>query len=285
MRRLASAFLLIAACAKPHPPLSAVHDDLGRAVTVRQNVRRVVTLSPNLTEIVFAIGAGDKIVATDDYSDIPDAAKRLPKVGGMQPSLERIVSARPDLVLAPSSANYGALIAALASNNIPLYVVRTDRVDDIARVMEQLGAMLDAPRARIASRLLIDGLHLQGLHLQRHKRAKAPRILFAAWADPLYVAGHKTYVDDLYAITGAQNAVQVDGWPQYAIESVVASPPDILLHSSRLDVAPVFKNAPELLSRIRVVAIDENKYTRPGPHVVDAAADLNRIIDEWERSH
>src|SRR5437667_461259 len=127
------------------------------------------------------------------------------------------------------------------------------------------------PRGDALSELDGDRFRVEGLHLQRHKRAKAPRILFAAWADPLYVAGHKTYVDDLYAITGAQNAVQVDGWPQYAIESVVASPPDILLHSSRLDVAPVFKNAPELLSHIRVVAIDENKYTRPGPHVVDAA--------------
>src|SRR5438045_9634671 len=85
-------------------------------------IHRVVTLSPNLTEIVFAIGAGDKIVATDDYSDIPDAAKRLPKVGGMQPSLERIVSERPDLVLAPSSANSGAVIASLASNTLPVYV-------------------------------------------------------------------------------------------------------------------------------------------------------------------
>ena len=280
MRRTAVAFLLLFACTKAAPPSSSLRDDLGRAVTVRKNVRRVVTLSPNLTEIVFAIGAGDKIVATDDYSDMPDAAKRLPKVGGMQPSLERIVSARPDLVLAPSSANYVALTAALKANSIPLFVVRTDRLDDIGPVMERLGAMLDAPNARPASRHLGDGLLLQ-----RKKRAKPPRILFAAWADPLYVAGHKTYVDDLYTIAGAQNAVQVDGWPQYAIESVVASPPDILLHSNRLDVTPIFRNAPELQKRIAIIGIDENKYTRPGPHVVDALADLNRIIDEWERSH
>src|SRR5947207_15509191 len=83
-------------------------------------MQRVVTLSPNLTEIVFAIGAGDEVVATDDYSDTPPAAKRLPKVGGLQPSLERIVAARPDLVLAPSIANYASLSAALKSNHIAM---------------------------------------------------------------------------------------------------------------------------------------------------------------------
>src|SRR5438045_4368510 len=91
-------------------------------------IHRVVTLSPNLTEIVFAVGAGDAIVATDDYSDSPPAAKRLPKVGGMQPSLERIVAAKPDLVLAPSSTNYTALGAALKANGIPLEIIRPDRI-------------------------------------------------------------------------------------------------------------------------------------------------------------
>src|SRR6185436_1906253 len=91
-------FALLLSCSRPAPPHHATH--------------RLVTLSPNLTEIVFAIGAGDSVVATDDNSDSPPAVKRLPKVGGIQPSLERIVAAKPDLVLAPSSANYTAISSA-----------------------------------------------------------------------------------------------------------------------------------------------------------------------------
>src|SRR5947207_12864143 len=137
-------FLVFTFCTNPPSPAHPIH--------------RVVTLSPNLTEIVFAIGAGDRVVATDDYSDSPPAAKRLPKVGGIAPSLERIVAAKPDLVLAPSSTNYSALSAALASNHIPIEIIRTDRIADIAPVMERLGAKLGAPRASDAARAVRDGL-------------------------------------------------------------------------------------------------------------------------------
>jgi ABC-type hemin transport system substrate-binding protein len=265
LRSLAASVFLFIACA----PGSTPH-----------TTHRVVTLSPNLTEIVFAIGAGDHLVATDDFSDSPPAAKRLPKVGGVQPSLERIVAAKPDLVLAPSSANYTAISAALRANHIAIEIIRTDRVADVPVVMEQLGKRLGAPHAADAARAVREGL----VHETR-RRAKPPRILFVAWADPLYIGGRNTFVDDLFKIAGAQNAVQVSGWPQYSIESVVAAPPDIVLHSSRLDIEPLLRAAPELRARAMIVGIDENRFTRPGPHVVDAAADLNRIIDRWEKPH
>lgn len=238
--------------------------------------RRVITLAPNLTEIVFAIGAGDHIVATDDFSDSPEAAKKLPKVGGQEPSIERIVAAKPDIVLASASANVTALRAA----NLPLEVIKTDRLDEVAPVMLKLGALLHAPHADEAARAVRDGLAKQH-RIRKHP----PRILFAAWNQPLYVGGRDTFIDDLLHVCGAQNAVEVTGWPQYALESVVAAPPDIILHSSRLDLEPLLRAAPELRTRSRIVPIDENRFTRPGPHVVDAAANLNAIIDAWEKSH
>jgi ABC-type hemin transport system substrate-binding protein len=238
--------------------------------------QRIITLAPNLTEIVFAIGAGDRIVATDDFSDTPEAAKKIPKVGGAEPSIERIVAAKPGIVLASSSANVTALRAA----KLPLEVIKTDRLDEVAPVMLQLGAMLHAPHANEAARAV-----REGLAKQRRTRAHPPRILFAAWNQPLYVGGRDTFIDDLFKLCGAQNAVEVTGWPQYAVESVVASPPDIILHSSRLDMEPLLRTAPELRTKCRIIPIDENRFTRPGPHVVDAAANLNRIIDDWEKSH
>jgi len=259
-----SCVLLLVACSRETPSPHAVH--------------RVVTLSPNLTEIVFAIGAGDDVVATDDYSDVPPAAKRLPKVGGVQPSLERIVAAKPDLVLAPAIADYASLSAALKSNHIPIEIIRTDRIGEIIPVMRRLCKELDAPKTDEAVRAIRDGLARE-----TRKRAKSPRILFVGWADPLYVGGRETFIDDLYAITGARNAVQVKAWPQYAVESVIAAPPDIVLYTSHIDIAPLLRAAPELRNRAMIVAVEENRYTRPGPHVVDAAADLNGIIDRWEK--
>ena len=249
--------------------------DNRQPTTDNHSPRRIVTLAPNLTEILFAIGAGDRIVATDDYSDSPAAAKALPKVGGVEPNIERIVAMKPDLVLASASAN----VTSLRSAQLPLEVIKTDRLEDVARVMASLGAELHAPHASEAARAVRDGLAKQ-----QRKRAHPPRILFAAWNQPLYVGGRETFIDDLYKLCGAENAVQVTGWPQYAVESVVAAPPDIVLHSSRLDIEPLLRAAPELRTKSRIVPIDENRFTRPGPHVVDAAANLNAIIDEWEKA-
>lgn len=279
-RFLAFALLALAACREP---VSAVHDDLGRPVQLPREVRRIVTLAPNLTEIAFAIGAGGKVVATDDYSDAPAAAKQLPKVGGVQPSVERILSARPDLVLAVTSGNHPALAAALSAAGVPLYVVRTDRLADVPRVMRRLGVIARADGAEAAARQLE-----KTIASERRVRRRSPRVLFLIWTAPLYVGGRDTFADDLLQLAGGRNAVDVRGWPQYSLESVVAAPPDIIIHPDKSVQQPQIEAlvaaAPQLLG-CRIVAVDENRFTRPGPSVTAAAGDLDRIFDAWERSH
>ncbi len=273
-------FLLFLACARSEPP-RAVRDDLGRPVNLPPRITRVVTLAPNLTEIVFAVGAGDRIVGTDDFSDEPPQAKAIAKVGGMQPNIEKITALKPDVVIATTNGNHPNLAPALAQVNIPLFVVRTDRLEEIGASMERLGTILDTPARDAAVQTL-----RSSLAAQRRVRAKSPRVLFAVWSDPLYVAGRKTFSDDLITLTGAQNAVPVTGWPQYSQESLIASPPDIVLYPeksvSRQQVEKLFDVAPALKPKLMIVAVDENVFTRPGPRVAAAAARLNAIIDEWE---
>ncbi|HEY3057027.1 MAG TPA: helical backbone metal receptor [Thermoanaerobaculia bacterium] len=267
--------LLALACAR-HEATPTLHDGLDRPVAIPPRIERVITLAPNLTEIVYAIGGATRLAGTDDFSDEPAAAKNLPKVGGMQPNIEKIVALKPDLVFATTSGNHPNLAPALAAVHIPLYVVRTDRLDEIPTAMERMASILGVHssaaadlRARIAR--------------QRRTRSHPPRILFVVWADPLYVGGRKTFSDDLFVLTGAQNAVQVDGWPQYSLESLIAHPPDLILHVSKVTRAQIEKLldiAPALKQRVSIVAVDENLFTRPGPRVAEAAAELNRILDE-----
>ncbi|HSP15698.1 MAG TPA: helical backbone metal receptor [Thermoanaerobaculia bacterium] len=279
--RSALILLLFALTCAPHEP-AAVRDDLNRPVSLPPNIRRVITLAPNLTEMLFAVGAADRIAGTDDFSDEPAAAKRLPKVGGMQPNIEKIVSLKPDLVLATTSGNQPNLSPALAAVHIPLFVVRTDRLDEIPAAMERIAALLHAPGANAAQELRVR------IAQQKRRRARPPRVLFAVWADPLYVAGRKTFSDDLLVLAGAQNAVQLDGWPQYSMESLVANPPDIILYPSkpvsRAQLEKLLDVAPALKERIAIVGVDENLFTRPGPRVAEAAARLNQILDQWERA-
>lgn len=257
-----------------------VTDDLGRKLQLGARIDRVVTLAPNLTEIVVAAGGGEKLVGTDDFSDHPPAVKRLPKVGGMQPNIEKVLALDPDLVLASTEGNHPAVAASLASARVPLYVVRTDRLEEIPGAVSRVGSLLGTGNGETAASTLRDQLRRQ-----MRRRARQPRILFAVWTDPIYVAGRETFTDDLYAITGARNAVETKGWPQYSHEALLADAPDIVLHPqnavTRAAVEKLFAAAPSLLRTMDIVAVDDNQFTRPGPRVPEAAAALNEIIDRW----
>jgi iron complex transport system substrate-binding protein len=233
---------------------------------------RLVSLAPNVTEILFAVGRGPAVVGTDDFSNFPEAAKRLPKVGGMQPDIEKIVALKPTLVVASTEGNHPNLAPALKAVNVPLMLLRTDRLADIPAAMRAFDGN------DVAARLDRD------IAAQKRTRAEPPRILFAVWTDPLYVAGRETFTDDLYALAGAQNAVQVKGWPQYSLESLVAHPPDLILYPkgsvTPQQIATLLARAPGI--RSRVVPVDDDIFQRPGPRVVDAAKALNAILDRGQ---
>lgn len=274
----AAVFIWLAACVERR--VATTHDDLDRPVALPSRITRVVTLAPNLTEMIFAIGAGERIVGTDDFSNFPEAARKLAKVGGMQPDIEKIAAMKPDVVIASTEGNHPNLAPALAAADIPLFVVRTDRLPEITKAMKRLGEVLDAPGTEDAVRDLE-----RAIDAERRSRPQAKRILFAVWTDPLYVAGQKTFTDDLLALTGAQNAVQVTGWPQYSLESLLASPPDLILYP-RGAVTPEQMKAfaarvPEV--RAEIVAVDEDIFQRPGPRVAEAARRLNSILDRVEQ--
>jgi len=238
---------------------------------------RVVSLAPNITEMVYAVGAQKKLVGTDNFSDSPPSAKKLPKVGGTQPNVEKIIALKPDLVLASTSSAPPGLESSLRSAHIPLVWIKTDRLADVPNAMALIGAhlgVLDMPV--YVSRLQ------KAIDAQRRKRAHPPRVLFAVWTNPMYVAGRNTFVGDLIELCGATNAVTVNGWPQYSLESLVASPPDLILYPniSVTDRAihELLDSVPSVRDRARAVPVEENVFVRPGPRVVEAARQLNAIL-------
>lgn len=252
-------------------------------MALARSIQRVITIAPNVTELVFAVRSGQKIVGTDDFSDFPVDAARLPKVGSMEPDLESIVRLRPDLVLASSSANRPGLAGALDAVGLPLYVVRTERLSQIAPAARRLATLLGGDPSVAAS---ID----QAIAAQKRTRNDPPRVLFVLWPNPLYVAGHATFIDDLITLTGAVNAVppSVKGWPQYSLEALVANPPDLVLFPSKsVNFAALEKQFKgfgplQAVREGRMLAVDENRFTRPGPRVAEAASELNAILDGLE---
>jgi len=227
--------------------------------------------------MIFAAGCGAKVVGADNFSDYPDEVKRLPKVGGVEPDVEKITSLHPDLVIASSSNVHPNLRRALAAVRLPLLVITTDRLNQIAPAMNAIQRSADCDAIVTIT---------TALERQRRRRARQPRVMFAVWTNPLYVAGRSTFIDDLLSLAGARNAVDAFGWPQYSLETFAAHPPDLLLYPNRSMTPDAIA---DLMRRshvhIEAVAVDENVFTRPGPRMVIAAADLNRILDQWERVH
>ena len=254
--------VLLAACAV-HEPAS------------KQTPQRIVTLAPNVTEMVIALGAGDRIAGTDDFSADAMPTRKLPRVGGLQPNLEKIVAVRPDLVIANAAGLQPNLGRSLATVHIPLLVVTNERLDDITKSMTSIANALG-----IDSKPAVATLQAS-LARQLRTRRNPTRVMLAVWTDPLYVAGRNTFADDLITLCGARNAVQVNGWPQYSLESFVAHPPDLLLYPNH-SVTPEAVHA--LLTRagtknVVAIPVDENLFTHPGPRVGEAAGQLNAILD------
>ena len=225
--------------------------------------------------MVMALGGADRIVGTDDYSADAMPTRKLPRVGGLQPNLEKIVAVRPDLVIANAAGLPPTLGRSLASVHIPLLVVTNERLDDITKSMTSIASALG-----IDSKPAVAALNTS-LAGQLRKRRNPTRVMLAVWTDPLYVAGRNTFADDLITLCGARNAVQVNGWPSYSLESFVAHPPDILLYPNH-SVTPEAVRA--LLTRagtknVVAIPVDENLFTRPGPRVGEAGEILNGILD------
>ncbi|HUP66478.1 MAG TPA: helical backbone metal receptor [Thermoanaerobaculia bacterium] len=279
------AALLILACGSPSSSRE-VTDGVGRTVQLPAKIERIVTLAPDVTEMVDAAGGGERIVGTDSFSDMPPRVKALPKVGDLQPSVEAIAALAPDLVIASNNGNPPSLARALAGARIPLYVLRSDRLDAIPQALRSLGAILGTGEVAEASAREFE----RGMQRGSRRRSTNPKVLVMLWPQPLYVAGEKTYIDDLLRLAGAGNAVKAEGWPAYSLEALAASPPDLILFPGRAIPASEIEKLKSTvawrdLEAIRnggIYPMPDDEFLRPGPRLVRGLEELNRILDAWE---
>ena len=262
-------------------------DGVGRTVHLPAKIERIVTLAPDVTEMVDAAGGGDRIVGTDSFSDMPPRVRTLPKVGDLQPSVEAIAALAPDLVIASNNGNPPSLARALGGAGIPLYVLRSDRLDTIPPALRSLGAILGTGDVAEASAREFE----RSLQRGSRRRTSTPKVLIMLWPEPLYVAGEKTYIDDLLRLAGAGNAVKAEGWPAYSLEALAAGPPDLILFPRRaipdteiekLRSAVAWRDL-EAIRHGAIYPMPDDEFLRPGPRLIQGLEELNRILDAWEK--
>jgi cobalamin transport system substrate-binding protein len=267
-------------------PGRVVIDGAGRRVTIPQQVNRIVTLAPNLTETVYALGLGDKLVGDTNECDTPAAAKLKAHVGDVvDPSLEAIVALRPDLVLATTSINRPETVEALARLGIPVYTSDAPTVlqmlDSVQRIAEIAGAADQGAKLVTQLRGRLDAIHAR---LADHP---VQHVLFVIWDDPLITIGQNTFIEDALRWAGAESVVlSQQKWPQLSMEEVLRLQPDYILYAAHeekspqtlqdLRARPVWRDL-DAVEMGHVVDLSEEAL-RPSPGLVDVIAELAREL-------
>jgi iron complex transport system substrate-binding protein len=207
-----------------------VRDDSGQTIELAHPARRVVTLAPNLTELVFDLGAGERVLATVQFSNYPDAAKRIPRIGSSGSlNLEAMLAYRPDLVLAWRSGNNPQQIETIERLGIPVYRSEPQRLQDIAVTLEKLGRLLgrETQGEALARQLR------QGIAQLRNHYAGRPMLsgFYQIWEQPLYTVNGRHIISDVMRLCGIRNVFADDPVlaPVVSLESVIARNPQMII--------------------------------------------------------
>ena len=289
-RRIDGRAVLLVALLAPLPALATTHrisviDSTGAAVELRAPARRIVSLAPSATELLFAAGAGDRVVAVTDPADWPPQAARLPKVGDSRAlDLERIVSLKPDLAVAwPYVAP--AQIERLRGLGIPVYLTDPHVPDAIAADLERLGALAgtsdlaDVAAARFRARL--------AAIRERERGAARIRVFYEIWNAPLYTIGGSHLISAAISACGGENVFAGLSLPAPAvsIEAVLAARPELIVAANDGAIRPAWLDLWRRWPALPAVAlgnlyvVDANLLHRAGPRFIDGVGELCAVID------
>jgi iron complex transport system substrate-binding protein len=269
------------------PVYREVVDETGRTVRIPQQVRRIVSLAPSITETIYALGLQDRLVGDTDYCDYPPEAQQKPKVGGaINPSIEEIAHLRPDLVLVTKSLNRLETVHALENLGIASYATDPQTVGGIISSTQRLAEVLGAAEAGNALAKELQN-RLEDLR-RRIATAKPISVLFVVWTEPLISIGKDTFIADALQHAGAVSIVDsAQSWPQINLEEVARLQPEFLVFAAaHAETRPPDFAGLSALPGWRILnAVKNRKYAvvsdavnRPAPRIVSAIEDLARQL-------
>jgi iron complex transport system substrate-binding protein len=277
---------LLAAINLAHADVSVI-DDAGVSVRLMQPARRIISLAPHLTETLFAAGAGERIVGTVAYSDYPEAARKLPQVGGYASvDLEAVAALKPDLIVAWQSGNVAAHIDKLRALGFPLYLSQSNRIEDVASEIERLGVL--AGTSTVANAVASQfRQRLAGLQ-QRYAARPVVRTFYQIWKQPLMTIGRKQIIGDVVRLCGGENVfAQLETMaPTVTVEAVIAANPEAIIASGMADSRPEWLDDWKRWTSITAVARDNLFFVPPDliqrhtPRLLDGAERLCQYLEK-----
>jgi iron complex transport system substrate-binding protein len=275
-----SATVLLALVCVTSQAAVTVKDDAGNSVTLAQPARRVIAMAPHITELLFAAGGGDRVVGAMNYSDYPEAAKRVPLVGSdAQIDLERVLALRPDLLVVWQTGNTERQLSQLKSLNLPIFYSEPKKLDEVATSLTRLGRLMGTDAAAQAAardyRQKLAGL--TATYAQR----PPVRVFYQIWEKPLFTLNGEHVVSDALRVCGGVNVfagMKVTA-PSVGTEAVLQENPEAVIGGERHDGQSginIWKPYKGMLAvqRGNLFMLDSELLVRATPRIADGVAAL-----------
>lgn len=286
---LLSLALVLVACSPANPTApGAVVDGLGRSVNIEGIPQRIVSLAPSNTEILFALGLGEKVVGVTEYCNYPPEALNKEKIGGYStPDIEKIIALQPDLILA-NSIHAEEVIPALEQIGLTVFALAAENVDGILEDIRMVGKITGSEDE--ASKLATEMENrIEAITDVTKSLEERPRVFYITWHDPLFSVGSETTIQELVQKAGGANIFQdMTGHKTVDLEEVIARDPQIIIActghgSAKAEPLEWAKEEPRLgvteaRKSNRIYQIDADLVSRTGPRIVDALEEFAWFI-------
>jgi len=258
-----------------------IKDCRGKTITILREPKRIISLTPNNTEILYAIGAESKIAGVNSWSDYPAAAKKKPHVGDHVINVEKVISLKPDLVFAHGFLN-GDAVRSLEAYKMKVFVIDPKTINQLASDIKAIGRLVncESKANSIADKLVKVRTDI----LYNSKKYKSrPKVLFSVQTDPLWAAGPQTFVDEMISIAGGRNLASdlKPGFNQFSTEMAVSRNPDVIITTFNGDTHLFTSGQWKVTNaakKNRVYSINPDTTVRPGPRLIQGMKVIARMV-------
>jgi iron complex transport system substrate-binding protein len=268
-----------------------VTDAAEQKVTIEAKPEKIVSLMPSNTEIAFGLDLGEQIVGVSDFDNYPDEAMKKEKIGGMEFNVEKIISLKPDLVLAHESSGQAAEAGLQQLREAGITVLVINNAAKFAEVYETISLIGTATGEKEKAETLIADMKKKVEDIKTKAQAikeedKKTVFVEVSPAPELYAAGKNTFIDEMLQIINAKNTVTEEGWPKMESEAIIKSNPEVIVTTHGYYTPEPVKNVTSREGWQNIIAVKENrvvdvhsdKVTRTGPRLTEGVEELAKAV-------
>ena len=262
-------------------------DETGRKVKIPYPAKRIISLAPSITEILFALGLNEEIAAITNFCDYPEAVLSKPRIGGfVNPDTEKIVSLKPDLIIGIRDGNRMDTVHRLNDFGFPVYLIDPKGFDGVLGTIKNIGDVVG--REKESRRLIKELIDKRENMITLTRSLSKPKVFFQVGDVPLITVGKGTLADDLIRLAGGRSISENElvSYPSYGIETILARAPEIIIMTSmeskkdHMNLVKKWQNWKSIpaVKMNAIYVIDSNLVDRPTPRIAEGLEALVRII-------